>query len=586
MRIDDRHKSLSNILNCYLHFRLSLADSLIMEILDKSGDQKNETNEGDDQNFDSQEIMQNGSLDETEPAQRKRKKRRIRYSTDEDDNKKKPSGDPTKAGRRKKNRRLKKLNEKSVSKSQSSSSLNLATYRSKLEGAYKCTVQNATQLGIDPYTDSCKEGGSIGFLALDAFKRIITGKFDDNDENELCEEDDDDNSQSNDSDIECDEIEKQNLKNPIIFRNIMIRRSGALPFLSRAMAESLEAAVFVFHDMNTSHREKVLEYLCERIKCLSSILDTLCCLSAENRRILCGVGLDYSESINNENDHVPILIPSLLRAITAISIVPSADNDIVFPEIVLVSFRTLTSITHENDLAGVQLMKNYVYSDKGKDSVCGVEVLITILHSLVTLQQEIRDGNRADLETHQKNVYDAIVFTLNTITNLLETPSANNARRAVLDHHIDSIDSNSKSSTLSWLTRWVVSQTSTFQDAVIIDGFGGTNSDQNENSQQRDLEHHEDEFLVQAGNGFILLACFLIGVNNSHTESDSTLDQKIRKEIMSEMPKSDDGKSRGISLIVNTLKAFCNFYRYSIGELSVAVVDPVLKLISKLEKIQ
>ena len=119
-----------------------------------------------------------------------------------------------------------------------------------------------------------------------------------------------------------------------------------------------------------------------------------------------------------------------------------------------------------------------------------------------------------------------------------------------------------------------------------MDTFGEKKNDTAENSQQsRDLEHHEDEFLVQAGNGFILLAYFLIGGNSTDSKPDSSLDKKICQEIMAEMPIDDDGKSRGVALIVNTLKAFCNFYRYSIGELSVAVIDPVLKLISKLEKI-
>mmetsp|Transcript_7117 Transcript_7117/g.8847 ORF Transcript_7117/g.8847 Transcript_7117/m.8847 type:complete len:352 (+) Transcript_7117:3-1058(+) len=350
----------------------------------------------------------------------------------------------------------------------------------------------------------------------------------------------------------------------------------------------------VFNDVNTFSsdklgREKILNYLSERIQCLSSVLDTLCCLSAENRRILCGVGQDI-ESFDIGNYHDPILIPSLLRAITAISVAPSVDNATALPEIVLASFRTLTSMTHENELAGVQLMKKYIVpsdeSKKPEDSVYGVEVLITVLHSLITLQQDIRDGTRAEPETHQKNVYDAIVFTLNTLTNVLETPSANDARRAVLDHKMSSNGSNKISSTLAWLASWVVSQTSTFQDAVIIDGcFGDSSKDSNDNSQQRDLQHHEDEFLVQAGNGFILLACFLLGADSSHAEPDLSLDHKIREEIMSEMPNNDGG-SKGMSLIINTLKAFCNFYRYSIGELSVAVIDPVLKLISKLEKIQ
>ena len=37
--------------------------------------------------------------------------------------------------------------------------------------------------------------------------------------------------------------------------------------------------------------------------------------------------------------------------------------------------------------------------------------------------------------------------------------------------------------------------------------------------------------------------------------------------------------------MIKTLKAFCNFYHYSVGDLSVAVIAPVVKLIAGLEKI-
>jgi hypothetical protein len=36
----------------------------------------------------------------------------------------------------------------------------------------------------------------------------------------------------------------------------------------------------------------------------------------------------------------------------------------------------------------------------------------------------------------------------------------------------------------------------------------------------------------------------------------------------------------------NTLKAFCNFYHYSLGDLSVAIVAPVGQLITELERMQ
>jgi hypothetical protein len=52
------------------------------------------------------------------------------------------------------------------------------------------------------------------------------------------------------------------------------------------------------------------------------------------------------------------------------------------------------------------------------------------------------------------------------------------------------------------------------------------------------------------------------------------------------MPRNQDGTTTGVTLIINTLKAFCNFYHYKMGDLSVAIVTPVKKLIDKLELIQ
>ena len=52
------------------------------------------------------------------------------------------------------------------------------------------------------------------------------------------------------------------------------------------------------------------------------------------------------------------------------------------------------------------------------------------------------------------------------------------------------------------------------------------------------------------------------------------------------MPTDEEGRDIGITLMIKTLKAFCNFYHFSIGPLSVAIVTPVLKLIKDLENIQ
>jgi len=498
-------------------------------------------------------------------------------------------------------------------------------YRRKLEKAYQSRTHNVQLDAITGGNDKCKlcantntSKNNPGFLALEAFKRIITGKFDDEDKgneeeretsesNELYSDEEIDHNSDVDENLEeseaGDDLEKNNLRNPLIFRNVMTRRSGALPFLSRAMSETLEAASLLTNHLNQGCSGctdespgcvACLNYIRDRVQCLSSIIDTLCCLSNENRRVLCRVGMLTNSLTSNEIEE-PILIPSLIKAITSTSVRDCREN-IVHSDIWLSSFRMLTSLTHENNLAGLQLMQFYdmkiegLYHASGR--VHGVSVIMNTLKSLIRLQEESRKKIDSKIDSYQQHIYDAIVLSLNILTNVLETSSSEEIRKVISELNIVAAqDGNTSLSVLSWLSRWVVSQTATFRDAVLIDNLGEKKNDGSEKGEkQRNLESHEDEFLVQAGNGFILLACFLISRDDFGNQSNSKKMEKYvsvrdrsRQEIMAEMPKDSDGISTGAMLIVNTLKAFCNFYRYSLGELSVAVVDPVLKLISKLE---
>ena len=60
----------------------------------------------------------------------------------------------------------------------------------------------------------------------------------------------------------------------------------------------------------------------------------------------------------------------------------------------------------------------------------------------------------------------------------------------------------------------------------------------------------------------------------------------IRRLILEEMPSDKNGKPTGVALIINTLKAFCNFYHFSLGELSMAIVEPVKQLIYQMSDIK
>lgn len=620
------------ILLVVFQHRLCLADPLVTKILstnsnvynnpNKDSNRKTIDNVSDSLSRKEEVSMISHDKEPMEGVSRKKKKRRIAFNNksnnsnedgnvNKDDNIKSDkavSGDPTKSGRKKKYRKLNQSNDTDTKISSCATSCIQEKYDSKLEQAYSCTVQNQNAEVNNNREQKCclicsevkEPHKSSGFLALEALKRIITGKFDyddkegiDNFEKEGAEEIENSDNDSVISDIDCDELEKQNLKNPLIFRNIMIRRSGALPLLSRAMVESLEATMNLVRLMyrvddglNTCQRgcDNCIQYLCQRVECLSSILDAICCLSSENRSILCSA-TNYFEDFES-----PILIPTLLRMMVSIPInAINGDKGNVFQDVVLSSFRTLTSLTHENDIAGSQLVLNkYDVKSAGwtdcVNSICGIEVLSKILYSLSKVQQEVRlQSNCAGIDVTQKNVFDAIVFSLNIITNVLETSSSSRARDIAFHLLLQSKDCKQAFPLLSWLTQWVVSQTSTFQDVVSMNIFGDKKNNSDDlHDPKRDLERHEDEFLVQAGNGFILLACFLVGESGDDVNI-CDLDDKIRSEIMTAMPKDENGKSMGLNLIVNTLKAFCNYYRYSIGELSVAVVEPVLRLIRKLE---
>jgi hypothetical protein len=139
-------------------------------------------------------------------------------------------------------------------------------------------------------------------------------------------------------------------------------------------------------------------------------------------------------------------------------------------------------------------------------------------------------------------------------------------RKAVVDEP----DDEEEESFLRWLARWVVDQTSTFREILLHQSFGKKQlwhirkECYGKRIADGELRKESEEHLVIAGNGFILLACIMI-------KSEAS----IRQSILLQMPG-------GYTLIENTLRSFCNFYYYTVGDLSVAVVAPVKKLLEDL----
>jgi hypothetical protein len=263
------------------------------------------------------------------------------------------------------------------------------------------------------------------------------------------------------------------------------------------------------------------------------------------------------------------------------------EHEQIFCDIGLSALRLLTSLTHENNIAGFQLCQQYHFLNSSmslNSYICGVDLIFVLLHQLVSEQrqsksEECNPESGLIFKARAQHTYDSIIFCLNSLTNTLETTSSLSMCESLVNLEVSNMNNSSNEkpeNALSWLSSWVVDQTLPFRDAVIDPTLPTSKA-------SRGLKSSEDEYLLTAGNGFVLLACFLR--EDAFMPCDNPgkdITSKARRLILENIPRNDEGK---LVLAINTLKAFCNFYRYSIGELSVAVIDPVLKLVTMLENI-
>eukprot|EP00554_Chaetoceros_debilis_P012063 CAMPEP_0194117770 /NCGR_PEP_ID=MMETSP0150-20130528/32688_1 /TAXON_ID=122233 /ORGANISM="Chaetoceros debilis, Strain MM31A-1" /LENGTH=1337 /DNA_ID=CAMNT_0038808913 /DNA_START=207 /DNA_END=4220 /DNA_ORIENTATION=- len=427
-----------------------------------------------------------------------------------------------------------------------------------------------------------------GHLALTALNRILTGKYDEDDEGEISHSDITAmDTEANNScqhiaiDEECcdtDEIEKSNFDDPMVQKNVLFRQSGAIPFLVQAMIETLESAVLltsnVSNETKTSEGDAdahycslCLRHLYGRVHCISTTIDGLCCMSQPNRNMICGM---TSTSI----------ISSLLKSLSnllATSGLRGNYHDLV-KDISVATLRTLTCLTHENDLAATQMISDYERESLiSRDSESGIEIILRLLHTFEIRSQRINE------KSESQQYHDAIIFCLNILTNTLESSSVHIVRKKILKLKLHESRNGENQLAPVWLACWVVRQTESFRDVLLSGCFGHNDETTVGNEKERELKLHEDEYLVRAGNGCILLACLLREQKES-TEEAKGETQQLRDLVLSQMPISKHGNR--MILMINTMKAFCNFYRYSIGEfMSVAVTAPVVKLIEEVEEI-
>ena len=399
----------------------------------------------------------------------------------------------------------------------------------------------------------------VSMVCLESLNRIVTGKEEGSPSCiEVQESDSEDNLEDEGS-------------NPILTTNILLGKTGAIPMMAHAMSESLRATCQQLEN-SCDHG---WTYLHDRISTLASLIDGACLFNKSNRQLFC------DEDPFSFEDRKEGLIFHLLKLLNCLRGRDTVSYDAKISGIMLLGLRTLTSLTHDNEIAAEQIK---VCNDFGHDaleessSIRGLDVLAGLVFELEANGEIVSNGKKqisgyGSDEDLQR--YDCTIFCLNTLANIIEAEGV----RMMLAEVVVANSLGIEIQWLKWLCQWLVSQTETFRDAIMGIGKGKESS-----SSERELQKSEEDRLVAAGNACVLLACLMTEPEEISEEPEST--NTIRNLIIEQMPKHEDGSSTGVTMIINTLRAFCNFYHYSLGELSVAVVTPVKKLIQELEDLQ
>ena len=390
---------------------------------------------------------------------------------------------------------------------------------------------------FDPY----RPNSNSSRMALHSLVRIVQGKHKD-ETSCLDAEGDGDNQTSTTSNGDSDTD-----SNPLIATNRLLLDSGVLPILATSMAETLGALL-----ASKGLGGQSMSYVEERLTSLAALIDGAACLSAANREAI------------TEDCVLVFGVLCVLRLFTS-DLKSGSPTSLI--DIALTLARTLTSLTHENATAGKQLLEAYSPSE----ATLGIETLMELLYEVVAAQ-----GHSKDAKTSQ-NLYDIAIFCLNTMTNMINTPGASGI---VATYQIRSIQPSS--SFLTWMTRWLVSETTAFREGLLHGTFGEKSESQVQRELSDDLDDEAREHLVTAGNGFIFLSCLM---TSPQTGADQQIQELSRKRILQELPVGGDERRNGVSFVKNTLRAFCNFYHYSVGAMSVAIIAPVKELIDRLDEI-
>ena len=213
-------------------------------------------------------------------------------------------------------------------------------------------------------------------------------------------------------------------------------------------------------------------------------------------------------------------------------------------------------------------------SDQTTTGVC---IIFSYLLKVASTKQGNTSTNHDDERDKliERYLYDTTIFCLNILTNIVEMVP--HSAKYMIEH----ITVNDEGvNAITWLSRWVVSTTSGFRKSIMKGSFGSQGETDESTTGGDELKAGEEGNLVTAGNGFVLLAYLML-----EDEQSSSSTASIRDAVIEELPFDENGASGGIQYMIKTLKAFCNFYHYSVGDLSVAVIAPIVKLISGLQKL-
>lgn len=426
----------------------------------------------------------------------------------------------------------------------------------------------------------------VSLVCLESLKRILSGA---ENERQSCLESEADADDSEEPDMEDES------SNPLLVTNRLIGKSGVVPILGKAMSQSMEAATKLVFTDSFSHKngnidKEGLLYCQVRLSLLANIIDDTCFASDHNREGFCEEDpFSFEENNDGVIFHILIFLHHCCQTQQGLANEKAG-------EYMSLALRTLTSLTHENPLVVQQMVKCYEGSILSNTN--GVRILSKLVYAL----EEMPRSNRASfvVTDHDMHRYDCTIFCLNTLANIIEGAGV---RRMLTEMVVQ--DLNGRSIVwLKWLCRWLVQQTESFRHELMSIGGGKKRStrrkkkvvssqDSNDARSQEssasssqdnsgEFQQHEEGKLVAAGNGCVVLAFLMTEPENDNSDLTVT----SRNLIIDELPLDEEGNSMGVTMVINTLKAFCNFLSIKLGGLSLAIIPAVQKLIKGLEQFE